>query len=304
LLELHEDLGTEVTESNTPFPDDNTDEYDVYAVTFLWGQLGSVPSVDAAPTDWSGQLSSNAPVAIDIRHLIDFEPGQDSLLPVASVATAEWVSGTGWDIDGISFKVRVQRHHTDVVPSALIFETAPITLRFPFHQLEYFAAYYPVGNGQGVAVLARRIWHGSCPTGALRGTWNWHDNTNSNGTFGGLWLDNDGNPIGSYSGEFWTNNDGTRELRGWVSGLTTLQIVAEFKGRWRFDDPRLCPTCGDDHGWFCGKIHWLNNNTSGVMKGHFGDLTNATDAAALPMVAVWKKICPYAHINSTTPAGD
>lgn len=304
LLELYDDPGAVTAEADSPFPENSSGEYDVYAVTFLWGQLGNVPPAEAAPTDWSGSLSSNAVASVNVRFLIDFELGQDSLLPVSTPATVEWVSATGFDIDGISFRVSVERGIMYFAPPELIFDTAPITLRLPFRQLEHFIAYYPLADGQGVAVLARRLWSNSCPSGALRGKWSWHDNTNSNGVIDGLWLDDDGNPIGVYSGEFWTNNDGTHAFRGWISGLTTLQIVAEFKGRWWFDDPRMCPMCGDDHGVFCGKVRWLEDNSTGFMSGHFGDWTDAVDAAVLPMIGVWKKICPSAHVNSTDLVGN
>jgi len=273
-------------------------------VTFLWGQLGGVPSSDVAPTDWSGSLSSDAEVTIDVRFIIDFEPGQDSLMPVGTPSRAEWVSSTGYDIDGLSFRVSVARDNTGSVAPYLLFATAPITLQLPFYQLEYYAAYYPLGNGQGLAVLARRLWHHPCPAGALRGSWHWQDNTNSNGTFDGLWLDNNGEPIGVYSGRFWTTSDGAREFEGSVSGYITDQVIAEFKGHWRFDDPRVCPTCGDDYGLFCGKIRWLDNSGTGVMRGSFGYLNSEVDAAVLPMIGVWKKICTNAHIHATNPTGD
>jgi hypothetical protein len=149
-------------------------------------------------------------------------------------------------------------------------------------------------------VLARRVWPGACPAGALRGRWIREDNSGAHGRFEGLWLDREGEPVGIYNGRFWTNNDHTREFEGWVSGLVTDQVIAEFKGAWCYYDPRLCPTCGDDHGLFRGKVRFLEDNRVGVLKGYFGDLTNATDLAALPMVGVWKMICPFTDVTSST----
>jgi hypothetical protein len=288
-------------ETMVPFSASFSTEYDVYAVTFLWGHLGNGPVASIAPVDWSGTLSANAVVTIDVRHIIDFEPGEDSLLPVSSVATAEWVSQTGFDIDGLSFRVAVERGISYFAPPVLTFDTAPITLQLPFHWLEHYAAYYPVNNaGQGVVVLARRIWHGACPSGALRGEWIKETNTSDQGVFEGAWLDEDGNVTGVYAGMFWTNNDGTRKFYGWVSGGVTPMIIAEMRGVWGYDDPRLCPMCGDDHGWFRGKVRFLDHSGCGVVKGVFGDLTGAVDAAALPMVGVWKMICPFANGASTS----
>jgi len=305
LLEQHADFGTETPAetlgSKSTFPEPCSNDYDVYAVTFLWGRLANVPVQSDVITDWSGKLSANAEVLIDVRFTIDFEPGQDSLIPVSSPTFAAWVSHTGFDLDGISFLVYLKRGNAYFAPPVLVFETAPITLRLPFHLLEHYMAYYPVDNGQGVAVLARRVWHGTCPSGALRGEWIRENNTSDHGTFNGLWLDNDGNITGIYSGRFWTNNDGTREFSGWVSGYVTDQVIAELKGRWRYDDPRLCPVCGDDHGWFWGKVRFLDNSGVGVLKGEFGDFTGAVDQIALPMVGVWKMICPFTDASSTTP---
>jgi len=307
LLEQHTNIGaetpTDTPESKSFFPDPSTNDYNVYAVTFLWGHLANHSISSAATTDWSGTLSTNTEALIDLRHIIDFEPEQDSILPTSTPMYVEWVSETGFDIDGLSFRVYLKRGNTSDVAPLLVFGTQPITLRLPFHILDDYIAYYPVNNGQGVAVLARRIWPGSCPQGAMRGKWNWDDNTNTQGKFNGLWLDDDGNITGLYNGLFWTNNDGTREFSGWVSGYYTDQVIAEFKGRWWFDDPRLCPTCGDDHGLFFGKVRWLDNSDDkGLIKGHFGDLTSATDQAALPMVGVWRMICPCPHISVTSPS--
>lgn len=308
LLELHTDIGAltpgEIPESTTPVPDPADSDYDIYAVTFLWGYLAGVPASSIALTDWSGSLSANAEVLIDPRFTIDFDAGQDSLLPVSTPDHVEWVSSTGFDIDGISFRVSLRRGNAYFAPPVLVFETAPITLRLPFQELDHFLAFYPVGNGQGVAVLARRIWDGACPSGALRGEWIRSDSSSDQGLFGGVWLDNDGTPSGIYSGEFWTNDDGTREFFGWVSGYVTDQVIAEMRGRWRYTDPRLCLTCGDDQGLFYGKVKWLDESGVGVVRGHFGDLTSAADRAALPMIGVWKKICNTDHVSSTASTSD
>ena len=62
----------------------------MYAVTFVWGRL-----LDARQPfpllDWSGQLSVSLPgSAVKVLRPIDFEDGEDQLLPVLDPATAAW----------------------------------------------------------------------------------------------------------------------------------------------------------------------------------------------------------------------
>ena len=99
LLEHHADLSAEelpeLPDSRSSVPEPSNEDYDVYAVVFLWGQLANVPVESNLSTDWSGKLSANAEVLINVRHVIDFEPGQDSLIPVSTPDHIEWPKAAG-----------------------------------------------------------------------------------------------------------------------------------------------------------------------------------------------------------------
>ncbi len=306
LLKQYDDLGVisdrSLAGTESVFPDPNDPDWDVYAMVFLWGHLTDPTVVaDIAPVDWSGTITANAEVMINPFLTIDFEPGEDSLYITNAVHFVHWTSFAGHDIDGLAMLVYLKRGNVYITPPVLTYETAPITVDLPFHQLDHFAAYYPVTNtGQGLAVLSRRIWHGDCPSGLMQGRWIPDVNTADQGTFEGLWLDNNNEPSGRYNGHYWTTSDGERRFSGWVSGYVTDQIIAEFEGYWWFDDLSLCPTCGDGHGWYYGRVRFADDDRGGVMKGEFGDRVNAYDAAALPMRGVWKTICYDADVSTNS----
>jgi len=274
---------------------DLTENCDVYAVTFLWGQFFGEPSTDIAPTDWSGRLSINAVGVVHPRMTIDFEPGQDNLVPTGTPTVSAWVSYTANDFDGISFLVFLKQDITYVVAPTLSFETAPISLEFDFGELVSYNAFYMLEGGNALAVHSRKIWPPRCPGGFMEGTWIKEDNTGSQGRFEGLWLNYRGEPEGIMYGEFWTNNDGSREFDGWVTGYVLTYIIAEFKGTWWYDDPSLCMTCGQGHGWFRGHFVYANGtNRGGWLAAEIGLFhAPSVDQLQLPYRGVWHQFCPW-----------
>ena len=71
---------TPMTDPSIMTPDSMDTSFDVYAVTFIWGNFDNTTSPGPA-TDWSGTLAMNSPGVIAIVNTISFERGQDSLLP-------------------------------------------------------------------------------------------------------------------------------------------------------------------------------------------------------------------------------
>ena len=270
---------------------------DIYSITFLWGQFYGMPTTDIAPTDWSGHLSINGAGVVHPRLTIDFEPETDSLIPTNVESMAAWASHTYMDFDGINFLVFVDRDATSMVAPTLDFATGPIELSFDFDLLKRFAAFYMLPGGKALAVHSRKIWPDRCPGGFLEGKWIRDDNTGSHGRLEGLWIDYKGEPLGYMHGEFWTNNDGSREFSGWVTGYILDYIVAEFKGRWWYDDPRLCPAywCGTGHGWFRGHFAYADgSNRGGMLAGEIGHMNAlADDVASLPYHGIWRDFCPW-----------
>ncbi len=279
------------------WPDcDIPENADVYSVTFLWGQFYGSTTPDYTATDWSGELSVNGVAVVHPRLTIDFEPETDSLIPNDIEAMAGWASQTLMDFDGINFLVFLDKDVTYIQAPTLTFSTGPIEISFDFSDLERFAAFYMLDGGNALAVHSRKIWPDRCPGGFLEGEWIRDDNTGSQGRIEGLWIDYKGDPLGLIYGEFWTSNDGSREFSGYVTGYILTYIIAEFKGRWWYDDPRLCPApwCGTGHGWFRGHFVYADGSEKGGnMMGELGHMDALTDAATLPYHGVWHDFCPW-----------
>jgi hypothetical protein len=275
--------------------------YDVYAVTFLWGSLLTGVQPPIIPTDWTGKLWVNGVARVDVRYTIDFEPGEDSLVPVDIPSAAAWVSQTAGDVDGISTLVFLKRGITYFMQPTLTFETKPFTISLPFDKLERLTAFYKVDNSSGVAILARRISYNACPAGLIKGEWIKEDIAGQKGTFSGIWVDRWGTPIGVMSGRFWTNEDGYGEFSGHLSGIQLTVVIAELKGVWRYDDPRMCPICGAGRGVFRGSFRYLNEDISGQMRGEFGDFSLPPDQLKMPLIGVWQYTCPFTDINPDSP---
>jgi hypothetical protein len=282
-----------------PVPEELIANCDVYAVTFLWGDLFNSGSVNTDTTDWTGTLSVNGEAVVHVRYMIDFEPGQDSVLAHNNPTFAYWISYTCNDFDGLSFLVFLKRDVVYVTQPVLTFETAPITLQFTFPQLVKLDAFYQVDNINGVAVHSRKIWQNTCPRGEFEGRWIKDSYDPNQGYFLGHWQNRWGTPIGYMNGTFWMNSDGIQEFAGSVSGLDTDEVILEFSGIWWFHDPRLCPVCGDDHGYFVGRYSYINGG-NGMMKGEFGYPPSPADTN-LPYHGVWHDNCLYADPTNVHP---
>ncbi len=296
---IPEEIPLPFTQNNPSDNDNNSDSqvpqldgYDVYAVTILWGQLFSFSPPPNITTDWSGMLSTNAVATIAVRETIDFEPGQDSVLPSTAPYYAEWLSFTTGDLDGLSFLVYNMRGVIYFVPPVLTFSTQPLTMSWYFETLTDFSAFYMVSNTDAVAIISKKIWPRECPSGIISGEWIKAASYADSGTFHGLWLDRNSEPEGLLSGTYWTNSDGSQEFSGSVSGYITDEVIAEVHGRWWYDDPRLCPLCGEGHGRFHGRYVYLSDGRSGSMWGEFGDLSLPLDEVVMPMQGWWRDDCP------------
>jgi hypothetical protein len=287
-----------------PVPDP---EYGVYAVTFIWGRLLAARVAPPEATDWSGCLGvSGVEGVVKAIFPIDFEDNEDYLDDVDSSSCACWVSKTSGDFDGLGFLVRVREVSalTDCVPY-LYFKTVPFFIELPIPKLNCYAAYFPVNDSEGVAILARRVGGIACPRGFMKGEWE-PAAGGDDGIFRGMWYDLFGVPVGSMSGSFETV-DGIGLFKGCLSGVYLTVVLAELEGTWSYDDPRVCVTCGQGHGWFEGKFRYLNCKRTGVMLGEFGDFSSVSETAlekrALPLKGIWRVNCPSFEDCPCTEAG-
>jgi len=275
--------------------------YDAYVVTIIWGSLCNSITPTGAGVDWSGTASVPTPARVMSRLTIGFEPGQDWLLPIFSSNSIAWVSWTSFDFDGVSFWIFQKHDETSVEPQELTFSTDPFTKSWTFKQLERFCAFYLIDDVGAVAIHARKIRNYVCPWGVIVGEWIKADATGREGRIEGWWLAHQDDPVtdaiaslkGLMVGRFWTNDDGTGEFEGSLSGVFTDQVLAEFEGRWHYDDPTLCPMCGQGHGVFEGVYRSLEDNTTtGTIRGEFGENGTFYDVVALPLRGTWHQDCP------------
>ncbi len=269
-------------------------EWDAYAVTFLWGQFFGIPTNVAIETDWTGDLSVNGVADIKVIHQIDFEADQDYLVEDDNPALAGWVSKTNGDFDGLCFIVLIKREVEYFAPLYLTFNTEPFDLQLSIDQLRLFRVFYIADNFNAVAVFAHKIWQNHCASGIMEGKWIKEDNTGLKGRIEGLWFNNENiEPTGIFVGQFWTDENGDRLLEGSVSGYITDQVIAYLKGRWFYDDFRMCPSadCGTGHGKFYGRFEFADREGWGYFRGEFGWPVDAA-GLTLPLKGVWKQNCP------------
>lgn len=285
-------------------PTDHLDDYDVYAVTYLWG---SFHHVGGSSLVWDGKTSTNAEAAMRLVSAIDFETGEEIRFDPSMPWQMGWISSTLDDLDGVSFLLYVKRGVLYLAPPVLSFETGPITFSIPVEDLAHHQSFHPVDNASGVAVFARQVKRPPCPHGHLGGTWVFEQNTRTEGQFRGVWQARDGQIEGHLVGRFWTENDGSRHLTGQVSGVTTDQVILELAGTWALT-PHLnssaCPDCSRV-GYFVGRWKYPDGSGFGKFAGHFGEPDLTTPLPDLPFRGVWLQHCDhYAGDNSWSDKGE
>lgn len=267
------------------------ENYDVYAVTLLWGSLANTTPTPGPTVDWSGGASINGVATIDVTHTIKFEPGQDSLVSTDNPASIAWVSQTSGDLDGLNLLIYVDKNIVYITAPVLTIATAAITRSFPVGELADLDAYYLVSNTAAFAIHARKVYSSSCATGALTGECIRADINGQSGTFHAAWWESNNDPFGYLAGNFWTANDGSRIFEGWVSQGATAMVVYYVYGTWYYDDPTMCPICGSRRGGFVGFYADSNNRLKGFVKGHFGDLSLDPAENHLALSGYWREFC-------------
>jgi hypothetical protein len=273
-------------------PDIADTSYDVYSVILVWGNPDPTTVDATAPAvNWSGTLAVNGVAWVVPVKTILFEPSEDSVLANSGPSQSAWASTTHGHFDGISFLVYLKRGIIYIAEPRLSFITAPITQSWDFEQLKRLSVCYRTNAGNILGVRSRLIKRVYCPQGLLAGHWAKNPENHMTGRFEGVWLERNSDPVGHYSGHFWQGDDGIGRFEGSVSGYITDQVIAEFKGEWYYDDPSMCPTCGENKGVFKGRVKWLTREAEGELWGEIGPpLTNA-NFMDLPMAGFWRVNC-------------
>lgn len=271
-------------------PDLADTSYDVYSVTLIWGNPSNDRLSEMSPMDWMGTLSVNGEAWVLPVRAILFEH-EDHILENPSPSEAAWESVTHGGYDGISFLVFLKRGVIYIAEPMLSFNTEPLSQSWHFGRLKKLNAYYKTDAGAGLGIHAHLIQRFHCPKGLLSGHWIKDGDRPHSGHFEGIWMGTDTRPTGYYHGRFWMDHDGVGKFEGSVSGYFTDQVIAKFAGHWVYDDPRLCPTCGENQGLFKGRIKWLDHEVIGEMWGGFGGNDTSSDHVRLPMAGFWRMNC-------------
>lgn len=271
-------------------PGDSLDDYDVYAVTYLWGSFNPM---GGSALVWDGKTSVNADAAMRVVSGIDLEAGEEISHDPGLPGQIGWISSTNHDLDGVSFMLLVKRGVLYLVPPELSFETGPITFSIPVEALAHHQSFHPVDHTSGVAVFARQVKRPPCPHGNLGGTWVFEQNTRTEGQFRGEWHGRDGELVGNLVGRFWTDPDGSRHMAGQVSGVFTTQVIIELAGTWCLTPQlgsNLCPECSRV-GYFVGRWKYADDSGGGKFAGHFGEPDMTTPTPDLPFRGLWMLHC-------------
>jgi hypothetical protein len=272
-------------------------DMDFYAVTFIWGRLPLAPPSDGPAIDWGGSIFADCAKG-EVLDAISFEPGQDSLVVPPEGDLFAWESITTSHFDGIAIIVGFCNVCAIPCLDGLSFLTEPITIELSTDQLAYLNAFYPVDEFNGVVVIARRIPRLDCPRGTFDGQWIRVDDWRT-GRFNGLLATGDGVPFGRMAGRFWPEGDNyVWTFAGELSGIETDEVKAILRGVWYYDDPRMCPMCGEGHGMIKGLILSPKGRPIGHLVGEFGDwCIECPDT--LPLRGHWAIRCDLAHDASS-----
>lgn len=261
--------------------------YDIYVVVNIWGTVNR--------TDWSGSLKTNGENRIELVRLIDFEEGEDGLAPILATydpTILAWHSITDGDIDGILTLFAVKRIPDYISPPfvapKLRFETTPVTEEWYAEELADFADFYPVTGG-GMAIVARKLPRPDCRSGTLVGTWTKSILPGDSGQIGGWWVDEQGDTTGSFGGQFWTTEEGRRLFKFYISAPTATVVLGEAWGFWYYDDPSMCPMCGEGHGILKGGFRM--GDQAGVLRAEFGEIGLPFDQKELELSGEWHIRC-------------
>lgn len=281
--------------------------YDAYALVCIWGQFANKYDSIRITTDWSGSLSMSAAGSMRVRHVIRFEPGQDTLYPPTDSQSVNWKSVTSLDVDGLGLVVLVKRGVVYAVAPTVTFSTTPFSIDIPVDDLAKLNLFHRIDDHNGIVIFARQLPRRHCPQGGLLGVWH-RDSTSWNGPFEGIWLrgepftwplTNAAVKVGKVHGRFFTTDDFQHLFRGRYTDTTGVEIGDLF-GTWYYDDPTMCPQCGVGHARFKGRFTRDGQGEIGTIEGELGFGFGPTiPKMDLPLKGRWQVEC-----KNTDPSTD
>lgn len=296
-----------------------------FALRVIWGKPRLDTTVTSA-TDWSGSISVNRGGVV-VRRKIQFEEGQDELLPRDDRKIINWVSQTTIHHDGLLVEVFNPRRPDSITidttfapdsvggavvsidttlfksPLELTFDTGPLTISFSAEQLSALDTVIHVTDSSVVIFQSTRIDNGLCPRGYLAGGWG--VNESGQHIFRGLWMSNHGEVNGFVRGNWGVNENGRQIFVGkWIS--ENGRFEGFVRGSWaQFPDFSAADSAfAHAEGGFRGGIFNANRLPIGMLRGLFWSSDRAessgdTDGLLGHFTGKWALAC-----NFRPPLGD
>lgn len=258
-------------------------ESGIFMFRAVWGRLRPDTTI-TEQTDWTGALTITRGAEV-VRHLINFEDGQDFLIERSNHKVVEWVSFTSRHNDGIAVQLFVPPPHPELDtmfvpdsqgndsmvvdtiwpdPVTVTFRTGPYSQTFNLEELAALDTVIRLDDGNAVAFSALRIPRFECPRGFTMGHWGSDDEGRT--VFRGRWYNVEGRLIGYMGGHAGINDDGRRVMFGkWISRNGSFEGF--LRGTWGpNEDPNLTDL---SDGWFTGGIFNGNRVMVGKFMGHY-----------------------------------
>lgn len=277
----------------------------VYHLRVVWGQLRFDSTVENN-TAWNGSLTISRGAEV-IRRLINFEEGQDYILPRDSRKKIEWVSVTSVHSDGIAVDIfipplkpifdSIYVNDTLVIDTVfpdddevtVRFETGPYSRVFDIEELQSLDTIVFLEDSNALAFHAFRLDRHRCPRGFLAGHWGVDEN--GKGVFRGKWMNESGMIVGYLQGHHGQRKNGENVFFGkWIS------VNGNFEGFVRgFFQPIFDGTDPESidqnfGGYFYGGIFNAEKMLIGLMGGRFA---NPEDGQRGFFQGRWKIGCPH-----------
>jgi hypothetical protein len=166
-----DDISTTVSRAmlmNPPVDAADT-SYDAYVVMMIWGAIPRLTANTVPVYDWSGKAEVNAVGRYDVMFPIDFERGQDSLVPTNNPTTIAWASKTNNDFDGLATMLFLKRGIEYFAEPRFVYASGMMHVDLPVSRLDRLDTMLLTNIGQSLVIWSRKIVIPKCPMGAMSG---------------------------------------------------------------------------------------------------------------------------------------
>lgn len=254
---------------------ENNPAHAAYCLALLWGELDlpdTDPESDPPPAGdavaWDGSLLVSAG-AIKVLSLVDFERGQDELLPRAARQSLAWRSTTEGDFDGLRVLVLQPPDPTGSVSyDSLTLVVGAYTRTFQVEDLAELDELVEFADGTELSLRGFLVDPLTpAAAGFCSGRWGWAEG-DSVGTFRGHWIGGrDGALVGYMRGHYGFDDQGRAVFFGKYIHLDG-GFGGFLRGEWEASGMEQDPI-HHRHGSFHGEWVSRDGYALGRLRGHW-----------------------------------